>query len=173
MKFTAVIVFGATSSAGFSLSLSVGSPFWLAPAPPHQPSCWKVTPVYCACQEADTIYCTLVTSAPSNSTTSSFAAFYGRTRCFGVVSTMVLPNILSTGIPSRGKVCLQTCIGWMEPQETEWRKPIDFESMRRRYAGQCRRLVQYCGFVWKSAPPFLSPSSSNHCHCLRIYLNKQ
>src|SRR5262249_29300803 len=124
MKFTAVIVFGATSSAGFSLSLSVGSRFWLAAGRPEQPWCWEVTPVYFACQEADTIYCTLVTPRPSNSTTSSFPAFYGCTRLFwGGFYHGSPQQFIHRPRPATERLRF-SCIGWMEPQKRRGENPM-------------------------------------------------
>src|SRR5262249_30357287 len=155
MKFTAVIVFGATSSAGFSLSLSVGSPFWLAAGPAEQPWCWKVTPVYCACQEADTIYCTLVTSAPSNSTTSSFPAVYERTRLFwGGYYHGSPQHFIHRHSLSRAVAYKLVLAGWNHRERCGENRLISNLCAGNTW-GQCRRLVQYCGFVWKSAPPFL------------------
>src|ERR1041385_6037760 len=75
-------------------SLSVGDPFWLASGPARTTWCWKVTPVYCACQEANTIYCTLAVVIASNRSTLLFAVPYGHSSDFGVVSFMVLPRFI-------------------------------------------------------------------------------
>src|SRR3979411_1894245 len=56
---------------------------------PEQPWCWKLTPVYSACQEAYTIYCTLEVKTPQNDSSSLFAVSYRNAPGIRVISLLV------------------------------------------------------------------------------------
>src|SRR5579859_777306 len=130
--------------------------FCLLRVRPGQPRCWKITPVYCACQEANTIYCTLDTADTQNLPTYLFAELYRPRSKFHVVSSVVLPQffIHKPALRLRGRCRLsQFLAGPIR------KLPLTtgcFDSTRHASSGQCRCTVDCVdkeGFLLKSRPP--------------------
>jgi hypothetical protein len=61
--------------------------------------CWKLTPVYSACQEAYTIYCTLALELQPIGTTIVFPDSYRDLLEIRMVSSLILLWFLSTSRP--------------------------------------------------------------------------
>ena len=144
---------------------------------PEQPWCWKLTPVYCACQEANTIYCTLVANPGSNHASSLFPVLYLSMPGFGVVSSMV-PSGFYPQAPAVPR--------WKSEKSNFWLDKISGSRCQhllfRIYAPSIRRVnaADWCSTVdcvEKKANVFPRTSrgkrsSSNHCTGPCIYLRK-
>jgi hypothetical protein len=175
--------------------------FGLPRVRPGQPQCWKLTPVYCACQEPSTIYCTLGDdTGPNSPQLACLPCLTGSARTPEWFLSWFSPGVLSTSRTSASIRRSLVSIFWLV-RSGNFRGQTDcLDSTRRESSGQrCGTVdcVDKEGFLLKSRPPIaiavhkprrrtasgaipaasrfkraIHTSSSNRWRPIRIYLNK-
>lgn len=143
-----------------SFFCDVGDPVFDSPrVRPGQPWCWKVTPVYSACQEAYTIYCTLVPKLlPSRSNCRVSRLLPGLTGKQGGFFLDSPVTFIHKRTHDTRRESTSEILGWLQILQIKRQLGLYLLNLRATgLRGQCRRMVQRCGLCGKGdirSPPF-------------------